>query len=82
MTRTSGGGLDHDRSIEEIADFLCRTPSEVRQRIREIAEAEAIGDASLPCVTGRPTATALRSRLTGMPALLEQLITVAGVSND
>jgi hypothetical protein len=24
-------GLDHNRSIEEIADFLCRTPSEVRQ---------------------------------------------------
>jgi hypothetical protein len=32
-------GLDHNSSIEEIADFLCRTPSEVRQRIREIAEA-------------------------------------------
>jgi hypothetical protein len=37
-------GLDHDRSIEETADFLCRTPSEIRQRIREIAEADAIGD--------------------------------------
>jgi hypothetical protein len=40
-------GLDHNRSIEEIADFLCRTPSEVRQRIGEIAEADAIGDPSL-----------------------------------
>jgi hypothetical protein len=40
-------GLDHNSSIEEIADFLCRTPSEVRQRIREIAEADAIGDPSL-----------------------------------
>ena len=40
-------GLDHNNSIEEIADFLCRTPSEVRQRIREIAEADAIGDISL-----------------------------------
>lgn len=40
-------GLDHNRSIEETADFLCRTPSEVRQRIQEIAEADAIGDPSL-----------------------------------
>jgi hypothetical protein len=40
-------GLDHNRSIEETADFLCRTPSEVRHRIREIAEADAIGDPSL-----------------------------------
>src|SRR3954449_9848926 len=40
-------GLDHDRSIEETADFLCRTPSEIRQRIGEIAEADAIGDPSL-----------------------------------
>lgn len=47
-------GLDHNSSIEEIANFLCRTPSEVRQRIREIAEADAIGDPSL-----------LRDRLTG-----------------
>ena len=39
--------LDHDCSIEEIADFLCRTPAEIRQRIREIAEADAIGDPSL-----------------------------------
>jgi len=39
--------LDHNRSIEEVADFLCRTPSEIRQRIREIAEADAIGDPSL-----------------------------------
>ena len=37
-------GLDHDSSIEEIANFLCRTPSEVRQRLGEIAEADAIGD--------------------------------------
>jgi hypothetical protein len=40
-------GLDHNRSIEETANFLCRTPSEVHQRIREIAEADAIGDPSL-----------------------------------
>jgi hypothetical protein len=40
-------GLDHNRSIEETAIFLCRRPSEVRQRIREIAEADAIGDPSL-----------------------------------
>jgi hypothetical protein len=40
-------GLDHNGSTEEIANFLCRTPSEVRQRIREIAEADAIGDISL-----------------------------------
>jgi hypothetical protein len=33
-------GLDHDRSIEETANFLCRTPSEIRQRIEEIAEAD------------------------------------------
>jgi hypothetical protein len=39
--------LDHNRSIEETSDFLCRTPSEVRQRIAEIAEADAIGDPSL-----------------------------------
>jgi hypothetical protein len=39
-------GLDHNRPIEETADFLCRTPSEVRQRISEIAEADAIGDPS------------------------------------
>lgn len=40
-------GLYHHRSIEKIADFLCRTSSEVRQRIEEIAEADAIGDRSL-----------------------------------
>jgi hypothetical protein len=40
-------GLDHKRSIEETADLLCRTPAEIRQRIREIAEADAIGDPSL-----------------------------------
>jgi hypothetical protein len=34
--------LDDNRSIEEIADFLCRTPSEVRHRIAEIAEADAM----------------------------------------
>jgi hypothetical protein len=39
--------LDHNRSIDEIADFLCRTPSEIRQRTREIAEADTIGDPSL-----------------------------------
>src|SRR5215813_3918041 len=41
-------GLDHDSPIEEIANFLCRTSSEIRQRINEIAEADAIGDPSLP----------------------------------
>jgi hypothetical protein len=41
--------LDHNSSIEEIADFLCRTASEVRERIGEIAEADAIGDPSLLC---------------------------------
>ena len=41
------GMLDHNEPIEEIASFLCRTPSEVRERIAEIAEAEAIGDPSL-----------------------------------
>lgn len=40
-------GLEHDRSLEETADFLCRTPSEIRQRTCEIAEADAIGDPSL-----------------------------------
>jgi hypothetical protein len=39
--------LDHNVSIEEIANFLCRTPSEVRRRIEQIAEADAIGDPSL-----------------------------------
>jgi hypothetical protein len=39
--------LDHKTSIQEIADFLCRTPKEIRQRILEIAEADAIGDPSL-----------------------------------
>jgi hypothetical protein len=37
-------GLDHNQSVEEIANFLCRTPSEIRQRMAEIAEADAIGD--------------------------------------
>ena len=40
-------GLDHGRSIEETAQFLCRTPSEVRQRIEEIADADELGDPSL-----------------------------------
>jgi hypothetical protein len=40
-------GLDHNRSIEEIACFVCRTPSEIRQRIREIEGADATGDPSL-----------------------------------
>ena len=40
------GMLDHNEPIEEIADFLCRTRSEVRQRIAEFAEADAIGDPS------------------------------------
>jgi hypothetical protein len=39
--------LENNRSIEDTADFLCRTPSEIHQRIREIAEADAIGDPSL-----------------------------------
>jgi hypothetical protein len=41
-------GLDQNHSIEEIANFLCRTPSEVRRRIPEIAEADAIGDPLRP----------------------------------
>ena len=40
-------GLDHNGSTEKIANFLCRTPSEVRRRIEQIAEADAIGDPSL-----------------------------------
>jgi hypothetical protein len=40
-------GLEHNHSIEEIADFLCRTRSQVRQRKVEIAAADAIGDPSL-----------------------------------
>src|SRR5262249_28294586 len=39
--------LDHDDPIEEVANFLCRTPSKVRERIAEIGEADAIGDPSL-----------------------------------
>jgi hypothetical protein len=39
--------LDHNHSIEEIAGFLCRMPSEVRRRVAEIEEADAIGDPSL-----------------------------------
>jgi hypothetical protein len=42
-------GLDQNHSIEEIADFLCRMRSEVRRRIAEISEADAIGDPSLLC---------------------------------
>jgi hypothetical protein len=45
--RTSGGGSNNDASIEEIANSLCRTPSEIRQRIEEIAEVDAIGHPSL-----------------------------------
>ena len=40
-------GARPGRSIEETANFLFRTPSEVHQRIREIAEADAVGDPSL-----------------------------------
>jgi hypothetical protein len=40
-------GLEHNRSNEETADFLCRTRSEVRERVGEIAEADALGDPSL-----------------------------------
>ena len=40
-------GLDHNRSVEETADFLCRTPSEIRHRVAEIAEADTIGDPSM-----------------------------------
>jgi hypothetical protein len=40
-------GLDNGRSIEETADFLCRTPTEIHQRIHEIEEADRIGDPSL-----------------------------------
>jgi hypothetical protein len=40
-------GLDHNQPIKEIANFLCSTRSEVRQRIAEIREADEIGDPSL-----------------------------------
>ncbi|HEX3415950.1 MAG TPA: hypothetical protein VHT21_06040 [Stellaceae bacterium] len=40
-------GLDHNSSMEEIANFLCRTPSEVRRRIEQIVETDAISDPSL-----------------------------------
>jgi hypothetical protein len=40
-------GLDNNASVEEIANFLCRTPAEIRQRIEEIAEVDVIGDPSL-----------------------------------
>jgi hypothetical protein len=50
-------GIDHGRSIEETADFLCRTPSGVRQRMNEIAEADEVGDPPC-CAIGCPTATA------------------------
>jgi hypothetical protein len=39
--------LDHNASVEEIADFLCRTPSEIQDRIMEITEADTIRDPSL-----------------------------------
>jgi hypothetical protein len=60
-------GLDQNRSIEETADFLCRTPSEVRQRIREIAEADAIGDPSL-LRDGLTHRDRIASKRTGTPA--------------
>jgi hypothetical protein len=47
FTKTPFAQTAHNVSIEEIADFLCRTPSEIRGRIMEIAEADAIGDPSL-----------------------------------
>ena len=40
-------GVDRGDPVEEIAMLLCRTPSEIRQRMAEIAEADAIGDPSL-----------------------------------
>ena len=40
-------GLTHGRSVEDTADFLCRTQAEIRERIAEIAEADRIGDPSL-----------------------------------
>ena len=49
--------LDHNDPVEEIANFLCQTPSEVRQRIVEIAEADAIGD---PSTAHAPERTGLR----------------------
>src|SRR4051794_24054708 len=39
--------LDHNQSIEETADFLCRTASEIHERIQEMRQADAIGDPSL-----------------------------------
>ena len=40
-------GLDHNRSIEETADFLCPTQSEVRQRITRSPRLMRLGDPSL-----------------------------------
>lgn len=35
--------LDHGETVDEIAEFLCRMPSEIRERIREIEAADALG---------------------------------------
>src|SRR6185437_8647507 len=57
-------GLDHNQPIKEIANFLCSTRSEVRQRIAEIREADEIGDPSLL----NDGITALRLKPTETPA--------------
>lgn len=40
-------GLDRRESIEELAEFLCRTKAEIMERIAEIAEADALGDPNI-----------------------------------
>lgn len=37
-------GQEHGCSIDDTAEFLCRTRAEIRERIEEIAEADARGD--------------------------------------
>jgi hypothetical protein len=37
-------GLDHGQTIEEAPNFLCRTQSEIRQRLADIEDADAICD--------------------------------------
>ena len=42
-----GSAPAQEARFEYVADFVCRTPPEIRLRMREIAEADAIGDPSL-----------------------------------
>ena len=36
-------GLDNNASVEEIANFLCRTPSEIRQRMGALPQGQVSG---------------------------------------